>query len=231
MRKIIESTLVSADGVIGDPPRWAMEYRDAEVTAEALERLASADAMLMGRGTYELFSAVWPDQSGEFADRMNSIRKYVFSATLDEASWNNSVPGRRRGRGDQAKHRRRGPRHFRPRTPSAGTAGAGPSRSPGNGRQRPGAVPRGPEAWLTFTRVKTFGTGVVVDLHPRSGCHGCDSVPKIVPSLHPACDVRDEWVQGKWCSRTATLGRESRCGRAVGAGRGASAGAGGISAG
>jgi hypothetical protein len=58
VRKIIESTLVSADGVIGDPPRWAMEYRDAEVTAEALERLASADAMLMGRGTYELFSAV-----------------------------------------------------------------------------------------------------------------------------------------------------------------------------
>jgi len=61
------------------------------VTAEALERLASADAMLMGRGTYELFSAVWPGQSGEFADRMNSIRKYVFSATLDEAAWNNSV--------------------------------------------------------------------------------------------------------------------------------------------
>jgi len=91
MRKIIESTLVSADGVIGDPPRWAMEYRDAEVTAEALERLASADAMLMGRGTYQLFSAVWPGQSGEFADRMNSIRKYVFSATLDEAAWNNSV--------------------------------------------------------------------------------------------------------------------------------------------
>jgi hypothetical protein len=46
VRKIIESTLVSADGV---PPRWAMEYRDAEVTAEALERLAGADAMPMGR--------------------------------------------------------------------------------------------------------------------------------------------------------------------------------------
>jgi hypothetical protein len=49
VRKIIESTLVSADGVVGDPPRWAMEYRDAEVTAEALERLAGADAMPMGR--------------------------------------------------------------------------------------------------------------------------------------------------------------------------------------
>jgi len=85
VRKIIESTLVSADGVIGDPPLWAMEYRDAE------ERLAGADAMLMGRGTYELFSAVWPGQSGEFANRINDIRKYVFSATLDKAGWNNSV--------------------------------------------------------------------------------------------------------------------------------------------
>src|SRR5690348_9269180 len=51
------------------------------------ERRRDAD----GTGTYELFSAVWPGQSGEFADRMNSIRKYVFSATLDEAAWNNSV--------------------------------------------------------------------------------------------------------------------------------------------
>jgi len=91
VRKIIESTLVSADGVIGDPPLWAMEYRDAEVTAEALERLAGADAMLMGRGTYELFSAVWPGQSGEFANRINDIRKYVFSATMDKVRWNNSV--------------------------------------------------------------------------------------------------------------------------------------------
>lgn len=91
MRKIIESTLVSADGVVGDPPRWTMEYRDAEVTGEALERLAGADAMLMGRGTYELFSAVWPGQDGEFADRINNIRKYVFSATLDRADWTNST--------------------------------------------------------------------------------------------------------------------------------------------
>jgi hypothetical protein len=50
VRKIIESTLVSADGVVGDPPLWAMEYRDAEATDEALKRLADTDAMLMGRG-------------------------------------------------------------------------------------------------------------------------------------------------------------------------------------
>ena len=91
MRKIIESTLVSADGVVGDPPLWAMEYRDAEVTDEALKRLADTDAMLMGKGTYELFSAIWPSQAGDFADRMNGIRKYVFSSTLEVAGWNNST--------------------------------------------------------------------------------------------------------------------------------------------
>ena len=48
MRKLIESTLVSADGVIGDPPAWAMEYRDEEVQADALERLSGSDTLLMG---------------------------------------------------------------------------------------------------------------------------------------------------------------------------------------
>jgi dihydrofolate reductase len=91
MRKIIESTLVSADGVIGDPPRWAMEFRDKEVEADALERLAGSDAMLMGRRTYELFAATWPGQTSEFAGRMNSIRKYVFSSTLEKADWNNAT--------------------------------------------------------------------------------------------------------------------------------------------
>ena len=91
MRKLIESTLVSADGVIGDPPAWAMEYRDEEVQADALERLSGSDTLLMGRGTYELFAAIWPGQEDSFADRMNSIRKYVFSATLDKADWNNTT--------------------------------------------------------------------------------------------------------------------------------------------
>jgi len=91
MRKIIESTLVSADGVIGDPQAWATEYRDKEVQQDALERLSGSDAMLLGRRTYELFVATWPAQTGDFADRMNSIRKYVFSSTLESADWNNST--------------------------------------------------------------------------------------------------------------------------------------------
>ena len=91
MRKIIESTLMSADGVIGSPPLWAMDYRDEEVTRDALERLSGSDAMLMGRGTYELFAATWPGQTDDFAQRMNGIRKYVFSSTLTSADWSNST--------------------------------------------------------------------------------------------------------------------------------------------
>ena len=91
MRKIIESTLVSADGVVGSPPLWAMDYRDEEVTRDALERLSGSDAMLMGRGTYELFAATWPGQADNFAQRMNTIRKYVFSSTLTSADWSNAT--------------------------------------------------------------------------------------------------------------------------------------------
>ena len=91
MRKIIEATLVSADGVVGSPPVWAMDYRDEEVTRDALERLSGSDAMLMGRGTYELFAATWPGQTDDFAQRVNTIRKYVFSSTLASADWSNST--------------------------------------------------------------------------------------------------------------------------------------------
>jgi dihydrofolate reductase len=91
MRKIIESTLVSADGVVGSPPLWAMGYRDEEVTRDALERLSGSDAMLMGRGTYELFATIWPGQTDDFAQRINGIRKYVFSSTLASADWSNST--------------------------------------------------------------------------------------------------------------------------------------------
>jgi dihydrofolate reductase len=47
--------------------------------------------MLMGRGTYEFFAEVMPNQSGPYADAINAIRKYVFSSTLESAAWNNSA--------------------------------------------------------------------------------------------------------------------------------------------
>jgi dihydrofolate reductase len=91
MRKIIESTLVSLDGVIGDPQVWAGDYFDKEAQTGALAQLLASDAMLMGRRTYEVFATAWPPLSSEYADRMNSIRKYVFPSTLARADWNNST--------------------------------------------------------------------------------------------------------------------------------------------
>jgi dihydrofolate reductase len=91
MRKITESTLVSLDGVIGEPYLWASERFDDEARAGALAQLRASDAMLMGRRTYEIFAALWPGQTGEYAEAINSIRKYVFSSTLRQAEWNNST--------------------------------------------------------------------------------------------------------------------------------------------
>jgi len=90
MRKIIESTLVSLDGVIGDPHLWATPYFDSEAEKHALELLSTSDAMLMGRRTYEFFAAAFPNQTGEYGQRVNEIRKYVFSSTLKKIDWSNS---------------------------------------------------------------------------------------------------------------------------------------------
>lgn len=91
MRRIIESTLASLDGVFGDPHTWAVEYFDQEAEKFALELLSRADAMLMGRRTYEFFAAAFPHQTGEYGSRVNGIRKYVFSKTLKEAGWSHST--------------------------------------------------------------------------------------------------------------------------------------------
>src|SRR5262245_53518835 len=91
MRKIIESTLVSLDGVIGDPHLWATDYFDNEAERFALELLSTSDGMLMGRRTYEFFAAAFPHRTGDYGDRINRIRKFVFSSTWQKAAWNNSI--------------------------------------------------------------------------------------------------------------------------------------------
>ena len=91
MRKIIEATLLSLDGVIGDPHEWATDYFESETQKDALARLMASDAMLMGRRTYEIFEKLWSQRTGEYFDRINSMRKYVFSSTLDRAGWNNAT--------------------------------------------------------------------------------------------------------------------------------------------
>jgi dihydrofolate reductase len=90
MRKVVESTLVSADGVIGRPDTWTGELFGEEAVARALEQLRRTDAMVMGRGTYEVFSKLWGRPSGEYAAAIYNLKKYVFSSTLDRADWNNT---------------------------------------------------------------------------------------------------------------------------------------------
>lgn len=91
MRKIIESTLLSLEGVFSDPHLWATPYFDQEAERHALALLSTADAMLMGRRTYEFFAAAFPHQTGEYGARINTIRKYVFSNTLKTLDWSNST--------------------------------------------------------------------------------------------------------------------------------------------
>jgi dihydrofolate reductase len=91
MPRIIESTLLSLDGVIGDPHVWAGPHFGAEGQAMALERLLASDGLLMGRRTYEIFSTLWPAATGPYPGRINAIPKYVVSSTLEQPDWANTT--------------------------------------------------------------------------------------------------------------------------------------------
>lgn len=91
MRKLIVSSLVTADGVHGDPHLWAGEYSDEEAATQWLEALKKSDAFLMGRNTYELFAQMWGTPQGPYLERMYEMPKYVFSSTLTSADWNNTT--------------------------------------------------------------------------------------------------------------------------------------------
>jgi dihydrofolate reductase len=102
MRRIVVSEFVSMDGVMEDPGGaegtaqggWAFKFeRGADGDKYKLDELVAADAMLLGRVTYEGFAQAWPSITDDvgFADRMNGMRKYVVSSTLEKAEWNNSA--------------------------------------------------------------------------------------------------------------------------------------------
>lgn len=91
MRKVIESTLVSLDGVIGEPHNWTGEHFGDTVVAKALEQLRRSDAMIMGRNTYELFSTIWAKPDSEYSAAIINLDKYVFSTTLAQATWPNTT--------------------------------------------------------------------------------------------------------------------------------------------
>lgn len=90
MRKIINSTYVSLDGVIEDPHLWTMPFFGEEAAAYGRELLFSCDALLAGRETYVGFAESWPameEQTGDFGARMNSLPHYVVSDSLEKAEW------------------------------------------------------------------------------------------------------------------------------------------------
>jgi dihydrofolate reductase len=101
MRKLVETTFVTLDGVISDtepstaphasPEKWGSPYWDEQHMQYGRDLLFAADALLLGRVTYEGFYDAWPSREGEFADKFNNMPKYVISTTMDEAEWNNST--------------------------------------------------------------------------------------------------------------------------------------------
>ena len=100
MGRIVVTEFVSLDGVMEDPGGsedfkyggWSFEYARGDGGDKfKLDEALEAEALLLGRKTYEGFAAAWPGREGEFADKFNNMPKYVVSSTLESADWNNSA--------------------------------------------------------------------------------------------------------------------------------------------
>jgi dihydrofolate reductase len=89
MRRMVWAEYVSVDGVVDDPS-WTATFWNDQLARMQKEQLFRSDALLLGRVAYEQFSKAWPDPDG-FADRMNSLPKYVASRTLERVDWNAMV--------------------------------------------------------------------------------------------------------------------------------------------
>ncbi|MBB5785803.1 dihydrofolate reductase family protein [Jiangella mangrovi] len=96
MRKLIESTYLSLDGMVSGEAFWAAQarFQDDRHVAYNTRLLESADALVLGRATFDVFAATWPGHTGVLADLMNPLPKYVASRTLTDPGWNGQVlPG------------------------------------------------------------------------------------------------------------------------------------------
>ena len=97
--RITVTEFVSLDGVMEAPggedfkyPGWSFEFdRGDDGNQFKLDETMSADALLIGRRTYESFAGAWPNREGEFADKFNTMPKFVVSTTLGEPEWNNTT--------------------------------------------------------------------------------------------------------------------------------------------
>ena len=100
MGKIVVTEFMSLDGVVEDPGGsesfkyggWSLEIsRGEEGDKFKLDEAFASDALLLGRVTFEGFADAWPSRDGEFADKFNTMPKYVVSSTLEEPAWSNST--------------------------------------------------------------------------------------------------------------------------------------------
>lgn len=99
MRKLVLSEFISLDGVVeapgGEPTHphagWTFPYGTDDMYATKTPEVMDAGSMLLGRITYEGFSAAWPGQEGEYAEKMNSMPKAVVTSTRNELEWNSTV--------------------------------------------------------------------------------------------------------------------------------------------
>jgi dihydrofolate reductase len=104
MRRVIQSTLISLDGVVEDVSSWCRKYLVPAWWKSSLQTLEACDALLVGRNTYEMLAErtqavlaadrggeVSPSHADAYGRQLDGIRKYVFSSTLKKADWKNSV--------------------------------------------------------------------------------------------------------------------------------------------
>src|SRR6266516_1519552 len=99
MRNLVVSEYVTLDGVMEDPGGaegtdrggWSFQFWNDEAARFKFDELFASDALLLGHVTYQGFAAAWPSMTDEqgFADRMNSLPKFVVSTTLEKVEWNN----------------------------------------------------------------------------------------------------------------------------------------------
>jgi dihydrofolate reductase len=94
MRKIVAGLFMSLDGVVESPEEWGFQYGNDQMWQEIAAGVARADAVLLGRHTYQAFAEMWPNQPSDvpMADFLNTTHKYVVSGTLDTLKWGPASP-------------------------------------------------------------------------------------------------------------------------------------------
>ena len=100
MGRIVVTEFISIDGVVEDPggagdykhAGWSFKFNRGEEGEQfKLDETMSSEALLLGRVTYEGFAEAWPSREGEFADKFNTMPKYVVTSTLKDPEWTNST--------------------------------------------------------------------------------------------------------------------------------------------